>query len=475
MNSADHIRVLSAVPYILAALLAFFLIRWQRGPDLQLTLRIPDPVHAQRRAQQADNEASRVLAGPADLCGSFRRFDGVPSKTITGTWSAFRGNARENLYSGKPIAKTLAGPAVRLMWEVPLGEGYAGAVIALGCAYVLDYDPENREEQIRCFSMDDGKEIWRRSYRVTIKRNHGFSRTVPAVYGSNVVTIGAKGHVMCHNALTGAFHWSIDLERDYGAVIPLWYTGQCPLIDNGTVIIAAGGKALLFGVDIHTGKVLWETPNPKKYLMSHSSVMPVTVHGKPAYAYTALGGFVGIGLRGTIEWDSELWKPTVIAPSPVLFSEGKFLVTAGYGAGSAILKINADFSVSKESIFSRSHFACEQHTPLFYKNHFYTVNPSDGGASRRQLVCMDTKGTIKWTSGAYRFGLGPFLIMNDVVLVLDDTGLLTMIKADSEKFDMKGQVQVLSGRESWGPMAAADGRLIVRDFTMMRCYDLSEK
>jgi len=35
--------------------------------------------------------------------------------------------------------------------------------------------------------------------------------------------------------------------------------------------------------------------------------------------------------------------------------------------------------------------------------------------------------------------------------------------------------KVLDGHESWGPMAIASGRLIVRDTERMICLDISEK
>ena len=55
----------------------------------------------------------------------------------------------------------------RILWSVnDLGEGYAGAAVANGRVYVLDYDEVREADSLRCFSLDDGKEIWRRWYGV---------------------------------------------------------------------------------------------------------------------------------------------------------------------------------------------------------------------------------------------------------------------------------------------------------------------
>jgi len=64
------------------------------------------------------------------------------------------------------------------------------------------------------------------------------------------------------------------MVKQYKTEVPLWFTGQCPMIDNNKAILAPGGTALMIAVDMATGKVLWETPNPSKLKMSHSSIIP---------------------------------------------------------------------------------------------------------------------------------------------------------------------------------------------------------
>ena len=151
-------------------------------------------------------------------------------------------------------------------------QGYSGAAIRDGRIFVADYDQQKQGDAIRCFSLADGKEIWRYFYPVKVKRNHGMSRTVPAVTDKNVVTMGPKCHVACLDVATGKLHWFLDLVKDYGAKVPAWYAGQCPLIEDGKVILGVGGASLILAVDIETGNAVWESPNPKKWEMTHSSI-----------------------------------------------------------------------------------------------------------------------------------------------------------------------------------------------------------
>ncbi|MHC4907904.1 MAG: outer membrane protein assembly factor BamB family protein, partial [Planctomycetota bacterium] len=102
------------------------------------------------------------------------------------------------------------------------------------------------------------------------------SRTVPAVNEKYIVTIGPKCHVTCLDRVTGEFKWMIDLVAEYGTTEPLWYAGQCPLIVDGKAIVApAGPDVLMMAVDCETGEVVWKTPNPGGWKMTHCSIIPM--------------------------------------------------------------------------------------------------------------------------------------------------------------------------------------------------------
>jgi len=421
-----------------------------------------------------------------DIGAYFAPFDGTPGD-IAGNWQRFRGADFDNISKEKiRLLHRWGDDGPRILWSIQLGEGHAGPVVFNGRVYVLDYDEEERADILRCFSLNDGKEIWRRGYRLFVKRNHGMSRTVPAAAGEYVVTIGPKCHVMCVAAETGDFKWGIDLEKEYETEVPLWYTGQCPLIDGSQAVIAVGGKALLIGVDCETGDVTWETPNPGNWKMSHSSIMPLTFQGKKMYVYCAIGGIVGVsaeaGTAGLVLFSSNLWTHNVIAPSPIYLGDGRIFVTAGYGAGSMVLKLKTEgegFSVeSPRRLKSTEGLASEQQTPIFYKGHLFSILPKDAGPLRGQFVCChpDDCSRIIWASGkTQRFGLGPYIAADGKFFILSDSGDLTIIEASTEGYIQLGQAKVLDGVDAWGPMAIAAGRLLARDSRRLVCIDVRER
>lgn len=414
----------------------------------------------------------------------FAAGEGEPAP-LEGSWPRFRGAASDNLCTDPtPLAERWTDDQPRALWQVTLGEGHAGAAIHRGRVYVLDYDNASKHELLRCLSLADGREIWRRGHALDIQRNHGMSRTVPAVEGDHVVTLGPKCQVMCVDATTGALRWGLDLAKDFGSDIPMWYTGQCPLVENGVAILApAGDETLMMGVDCATGKVRWRTPNSDKLKMSHASVMPAVIAGERMYVYAALGGLVGVsaepGREGQRLWFAPEWDRSVIAPSPLVLEDGRIFLTAGYGGGGMMLRVFRDgvaFRVETlASHRSNQGLASEHQTPVMVGDHIYGVQPNDGGAFRNQLVCIspDDARNFLWSSGRERrFGLGPYLAVDGKLLALADDGALTMLRATPEGYEELGHRKIFEGHDAWAPMAMADGRLVLRDSTRLVCLDL---
>lgn len=460
-----------------AVILTLFFWWLLRDPTGQFTESIPG----------GDNRgADSASIGPPVKIGENFQLFGTSQTSFKGTWTRFRGADYDNIAkNSQPLKNSWSGNQPEILWSVELGEGHAGPAVYEGKVYVMDYDEIKREDALRCFSLEDGKELWRRSYKVSLKRNHGMSRTVPAVTADYILTVGPRCQVMCVKRESGDFLWGLDMVQQYKTEVPLWFTGQCPMVDNNKAILAPGGSAVMIAVDCATGKVLWETPNPGGFKMSHSSIMPWTLNGKKMYVYSAVGGVLGVSAEGADEgkilWKSTAWNHAVVAPAPVCFPDGKVFLTAGYGAGSMMLKVTpsgGEYKVEVLKEFSpKDGMACEQQTPVVWDGMMFGIQPKDAGPLRNQLVCVNPDDVTKviWTSGKDgRFGLGPYLIADQKMFLLSDDGTLTMIKPDSKKYVQIAQKKLFDGEDAWAPMAFADGRLLLRDSKKMYCVNVSQ-
>jgi len=448
------------------------------NPVKSFTVNVPGQDH--RPAKDTSSQSAVVIGE------KFKEYTTVTS-ALTGKWTRFRGADFDNI--NKENIRLIdhfgkEGPKIR--WKVELGDGHAAPVIFNGKVYVLDYDERKKNDALRCFALETGTELWRRWYSVNLKRNHGMSRTIPAITEKYIVTIGPKCHVMCCNPQNGDFLWGIDLGKDYNTEVPLWYTGQCPLIDNDIAVIAPGGSSLLIGVDCATGKVLWKTPNPDKWKMSHSSVMPMILGGKKMFVYNAIGGLCGISAEGTdvgkMLWKTSVFNPSVIAPSPLYLGDNKIFMTAGYGAGSAIFQVinqGGSFAVNVLKNYKpKDGLASEQQTPIMYDHHLFGILPKDAAEKRNQFVCCTTDDTQKilWTSSTSdRYGLGPYLLADGKFFILNDEGTLTIARESTSKFIFLDKAKIMDGQDAWGPMAMTDGMLLLRDSKQMVCIDVRKQ
>jgi outer membrane protein assembly factor BamB len=213
--------------------------------------------------------------------------------------------------------------------------------------------------------------------------------------------------------------------------------------------------------------------------MSHASILPMTYQGRKMYVYCAAGGVVGVDAGcGAILWETDAWKISIATvPTPVVIGDGRLLLSGGYDSGGAILQLKEEgagrtlkvrpYTVQIERRFTPQEFGSDQHTPIFYQGYVYGVIP--GG----QLVCMDPSGRQLWASGSTRrFGLGPYLAADGMLLVLNDTGTLTLVEANPKEYKQLAQARILTGHDSWGPLALADRYLLARDLTKMVCVDV---
>ena len=399
--------------------------------------------------------------------------DGTPAD-LPGAWPQFRGAGGDAIGQvDVTLARNWPAEGPPVLWSVDLGEGYAGAAVLKGRVYVVDYDQDKHGDAIRCLSLADGQEIWRYFYPIKVKRNHGMSRTTPAVTDKYVLTIGPKCHVACLDAATGQLNWFMDLVKDHGAKVPAWYAGQCPLIENGKLILGVGGEFLIMAVDVETGDIAWRTPNPRGWDMTHSSLVPVEFADRRMYVWCAGGGVVGVSAEdGALLWELTDWRIRIAnVPTPVPVGDGRLFLSGGYNAGAMMVKLseqNGQLAPAVEFRLEPEVFGSPQHTPILYEGHLYGVRPDE------QLVCLDLKGNVVWTSGStHKFGLGPYTIINGLIYVMDDHGKLTLAQATPAGYVQLAEADVLEGIDAWGPMALASNRLIVRDLTKMICLDIS--
>jgi outer membrane protein assembly factor BamB len=391
---------------------------------------------------------------------------------VTGAdWPQFRGPDRDGISKETGLLRQWPAQGPKVLWTVPVAQGYAGAAIVGGRVYHNDYDEAKNEWAVVCRSLSDGKEIWRYKEQRVIRPNHAITRTVPAVDATSVFSFDPKCVLHVLDLKTGKEKWRKDLVAEYKTMIPPWYNGQNPLLEPTRIIIATGGDAILVALDKATGKELWRTPNPDKLLLSHVSVMPAVLGGVKQYLYGALNGPLGVSAQdGKLLWQFPRKFNVVVAPSPIAVDKERVFMTGSYDAGSLMVRVQANagkLSADRVFDFTKNEWNSEVHTPIVYKGHMFAV----GKKKRGLFTCLNLDGKEVWTSeGKATFDLGNFLLADGMFFALDGkTGMLRLIDANITGYKELASAQVLGGPDVWGPMALSDGKLVLRDLTKMVC------
>jgi len=472
-----------AATFLVGAVLTALWVTGGTGRRLELRVSLGKPVGATGQGV------------PEQVVGELKAFDGKPAD-LRGSWPGFRGPNRDGVSDDfTELARSWPAGGPKRLWELELGEGFAGCAVMGGRIYLQDYDARRKRELIRCLSLADGKDIWEYGYKMPIKRSHGYSRTVPAVTDKHVVVMGAKCHVSCLDANSGRLLWDISLVRDYGTTIPTWYAGQCPLIDDGNAILAPCGKVvraedangqtvargrnvLMMAVRCDSGQVAWEVPNDDGWDMTHSCVAVMELEDYTrTYVYCGSGGVVGVSAKdGRVLWKNTEWTvSSATVPMPVPVGENKVFLCGGYGAGCMMLQVVREGDrYAAQTLWRKGPnvFGSSQQTPIFYKSHLFGTR-TDG-----QFTCLSGRGEVVWASGAgekYGKDGGAYLVADDLLFVLDDDGVMTLMKATPAAYSPLTRAKVLPGLHSWAPMALVSGRLLARDETRLVCFDVSKK
>jgi outer membrane protein assembly factor BamB len=143
-------------------------------------------------------------------------------------------------------------------------------------------------------------------------------------------------------------------------------------------------------------------------------------------------------------------------------------------AGSAIFQVTRqDGKWAAQEVARIDKIGGHCHPGLVYQGHIYVlcnVNERSDG-----MVCFDSDGKLVWqTKSNPNFDKGGSLLTADGIMYAMDgrTGELHIVQPSPAGFKSLGQAKLLEGREIWAPLALADGKLLIRDQSQMKCLDI---
>jgi len=386
-------------------------------------------------------------------------------------WSQWRGPNRDG-HTSYPIAALPKEP--KTLWSIPIGNGQASPLVVGD--KVIYLDEQASQEVAHAVDIKTGKELWHTAVGESEPFENAYGtgpRCTPLVDGDRVYTQTCRGEFRCLALADGKVVWQTSFATDWDA--PFFGNKSnapeaketasrrhgnngSPVIDGDRIFVAVGSptKGTLVAFDKKSGKVLWTAG---KENTAYSALMVGTLAGVRQVVHLTGDSLMGVDVAsGKILWQTPVKtgaKRHVL--TPLLADNSVTISSSSIGL--------TKFSVSKDSgglkvepAWKNDKVKITLATPVLVNGHLYGLGT---GGNKTEFICVDFKtGELKWSQPGFS-DYAAVIATGDKLLVQDMAGTLTLLKASPAKFEELGRVQVCGN--TWSHPAIADGKIYQRD------------
>jgi len=395
-------------------------------------------------------------------------------------WPQFNGPMRNGISSEKGLADSWPEDGPKELWEIEVGPGFGGAAVKDGKVYFTDRE-DDQKDHVRCVDLMSGKEIWRMTKDVPGRLPFNGSRCTPTIDGDMVFAVSPFGHVYAIQVADGKLVWEVPFMEKFEGEPPRWGYSHAPLVVGNKVIIAPmSSKANLVAFDRTSGKQLWQSSGAG----GDGYVSPnlFTLYGKRQILMLNKDKLMSVDPENGKElWTYDGYQNPIPIPHPTALPGDRLFLSGGYGAGSVMIQVKKDGEkVSVKELFRLDERGSQVQQVLYHDGYLY-ANFNTNENLRKDpegLICLNEKGETMWkTHQNPPMNRGNLIIADGKIFALGgENGVLYMAKANPKGFKALASATIFETkpRENmiWAPMALTDGKLVLRNQSLMKCLDL---
>jgi outer membrane protein assembly factor BamB len=403
----------------------------------------------------------------------------VDSTAASGDWPQWRGPNRDAVSSETGLLADWPDEGPPLVWtEKGLGRGMSSVSVAGGRIYTMG---QRGDKGVCLVALDaaSGDEIW-----ATPFGDDGDPNGTPTVDGEHVFAISYNGTLVCAKVATGEVVWKKSFVDDFGGEVPTWGFSESPLVDGDVVVCTPGANdALVVALNKSNGETVWKTAAPDELRRGHdgagySSIVVSNAAGIKQYVQLVGKGVIGVSVAD----GKPLWAYNRIAndvaniPTPLVRGDHVF-VSSGYGAGSALLRLeSSDRGVQVNEVYFRPGNKMQNHHGgmVLVDDHVYLGHGQNQGLP----MCVEfLTGDVKWGPVRGPGAESAAIVYADGHLYFRyQNAVMALIEATPDAYRLKASFQLPSHLDnSWPHPVIADGRLYLRDQDVLMCYDVRTK
>ncbi len=383
-------------------------------------------------------------------------------------WNQWRGPDRTGIVDGPAWPRSLDEDSLEQSWRVELPPSYSGPVLSDRAVFVTGTE-DKKNEVVLALDRDSGAELWKTEWAGSMTvpffaaSNGSWIRATPVYDGSSLYVAGMRDVLVSLDAKTGEEQWRVDFVKELETPVPAFGFASSPLLDGDFLYVQAG--ASFIKLDKKTGEIVWRTLKDNGGMMGSAFSSPTiaTLAGTRQLLVQTRSTLAGVDLRsGEILWEQDVPNfrgMNILTPVP--FEDGVF--TSSYKNEAwlySISKSNGQFASSEEWSNNAQGYMS---TPVVIDGHAYLH------LQNQRFTCIDLQtGERAWTSPP--FGKYCSMVTNkDLILALDERGILLLIRATPEEFELIDE-RTVSEQETWAHIAVSANDVVVRELNAVSLF-----
>jgi outer membrane protein assembly factor BamB len=402
-----------------------------------------------------------------------------PEAALDPGWPHLRGPTHDAVSPETGLADAWPTKGPPVLWMRELGPGYSALIAVGGRVYTQDQDLAG--QSVLCLDADSGQTIW--EYRVGWPYEPGGMypgpRSTPTWHDGRVYFTSPYGLAGCLGADDGRLLWSVDLKRQFGGRGFDFGYACSPLVDDGKVILPAGGKgASVVALHALDGSTIWASGDEPA---SYASPMPLVLGGRRYVAAFLQNTLALLDLKtGRIAWQHRSSRGYDEHSSQPLYQEPYLMVASPFHAGARTYRLESSGAapakggqIEAVETWHNEKMSNDTASSVLVDGCVYGFDLRDPQArphrpSRGEFRCLDLRtGQIRWSSAEP--GHATVIAADGKLLMLNDQGQILLTRANPDRYEELGRAQIFSGEICWTAPALARGRLYLRSPTRAAC------
>jgi outer membrane protein assembly factor BamB len=393
-------------------------------------------------------------------------------KTKAPAWPQWRGPSRDGQVAGPAWPDRLSKDSLTQLWRIPLGPSYSGPIVVNDLVFTTE-TKDKEAEIVYALDRKTGKERWRAEWKgaMTVPffaaSNGSWIRSTPAYDGERLYVAGMRDVLVCLHAQTGKEERRYDFVKELKTPPPDFGFVCSPLVAGDFVYVQAGASVAKLHKE--TGKIIWRTLQDQGGMFGSAFSSPViaTLAGKRQLVVQGREKLAGVDLAsGETLWSQDVPSfrgMNILTPLAV----GNSVFTSSYHNKAWLYNISAEQDRYSVSAAWTSKAQGYMSSPVVIDGYVYLH------LQNQRFTCIDLKtGEQTWTSNA--FGKYCSLVaQGNRILALDQRGILLLIKANPNKFELIDSLKV-SEEETWAHLAVSGNELFIRELDALAVYRWQE-